>query len=129
MRSLHYELILSRMAGSDERAVYAVLVSHVGAENRITREQLSRKVFGKYNASVDRTVRKHISNMRMNGRLICSDSGGSGGYYLPETIAEVDNLITELESRANRLYEESRMMRRTAIEQFTDNPQIRMSYD
>jgi len=126
MRTLRYEEILLEMAGSDERAVYAVLVSHVGADNRISREQLGRTVLGKYNTTIDRTVRKHISNMRMNGHLICSDSG-SGGYYLPSSRKEVDDMTAELESRAYRLLEESRMMKRAADELFTSTPQMRMT--
>lgn len=125
MRTQIYEQILASMAGSDERAIYAVLVNHVGADNRISKEEIGRTVFGKYNTTVDRTIREHVENMRMNGHLICSDSGAAG-YYLPANLEDVDNIVCELESRARRLFEESRMMKKAAQELFNAAPQMRM---
>lgn len=127
MRTKVYDEILASMSNGDERAIYAMLVNHIGKSNRITKEELARSVYGKYNPTTDRKVRVAISRMRFNGKLICSDSG-SAGYYLPETEAEVNEMIAELSSRCQDMFEQVRQLQRTAYEQFRIDaqPQMRM---
>lgn len=47
-----------------------------------------------------RTLRHHISSLRLSGELILSASGKNGGYFVPATPEEVSAFIAENEKSA-----------------------------
>lgn len=47
-----------------------------------------------------RTLRHHISSLRLSGELILSTTGKHGGYFIPETPEEVTAFIEENEKSA-----------------------------
>lgn len=86
-------------------------------EARITKEELGRYSCGKYNATIDRYIRETVEELRTEGFPIVSDSGHAG-YYFASSLDEIETLTAELESRSKKMLEQSRMMKRRAIELF-----------
>lgn len=75
-----------------------LLEQAIGAENAITKRELCRK------ARLDeRRVRMIIHDLRLEGMIICSNSGGSG-YYTPKGLGEVKRFIYEMEKRGRECY-------------------------
>jgi predicted DNA-binding transcriptional regulator YafY len=67
-----------------------------GRDNKISRQSLSICT-----GLPDRTVRRLISDARMRGIPIVGDP--AGGYYMAETEADVRLLLSELNSRIEKL--------------------------
>ena len=68
----------------------------VGRENKISRRSLTICT-----GLPDRSVRRLISDARMRGVAIVGDP--AGGYYMAETEADVRLLLSELNSRIEKL--------------------------
>jgi predicted DNA-binding transcriptional regulator YafY len=68
----------------------------VGRENKISRKSLAICT-----GLPDRSVRRLISDARMQGIPIVGDP--AGGYYMAETEADVRLLLSELNSRITKL--------------------------
>ena len=68
----------------------------VGRDNKISRKSLVLCT-----GLPDRTVRRLISEARMRGLAIVGDP--TGGYYLAENEGDVRLLLSELNSRINKL--------------------------
>lgn len=81
----------------------------VGRENAVTRQFL-RSVTG----MSDRDVRQDIEIMRQKGIPIMSSSR-TAGYWLAESIDEVESLQKELLHRADELYKTAEALRSVAI--------------
>lgn len=92
-----YDELIQDMDQGLERATLRVLSFHVGADQMISRvdlvEAISRFGFGRDLEPVtfDRKCRIAISALRKAGHLICSSSGGVGGYYLASSREEYED--------------------------------------
>ncbi len=64
----------------------------LGKDNAISRELLRA-----YTDMSDRKIRKIIHELRINGRVICSDSSCKG-YWRPTKRKEVEEFIEQMES-------------------------------
>ena len=107
---------------------------HVGADSRITRDELCRRIFGevymqslKDNPNVsdnlfDRAVRDAISLIR-DDELICSSSSKSG-YWKAKNMEDALGIAYEYESRARAEEDKARKIKRRAAEFF--GPQIEL---
>lgn len=110
--------------------VLAVLDDHRGKANRITRLELVNQIFGSNlstrdnlaNIWIDRQVRESIERLRK--KTVILSSSGSGGYWLPENLKEVETYSAEIVSRARQLEEQSRQLLHLALETF--GPQMRL---
>lgn len=80
--------------------VIAELAHHVGADNGIHVAELVRRISGQQvsNALLERKVRQHITDLRMEGAHICGHP--ASGYYMAETAKELADTCAFMESRA-----------------------------
>ena len=92
-----YDEMIQEMDPGMERATLRVMSQHEGADHMISRvglvEALSLLGFGKDLEPVtfDRKCRIAISALRKAGHLICSSSGGLGGYYMASSREEYED--------------------------------------
>jgi hypothetical protein len=108
-----------------------VMRNCVGQENAISRRELVRRVFGSEaakewsnNNRYDRAVRRAIEAMRET-EFICSSSSASG-YWIASGIEDVEVLAREYVSRARKMEEKARFLRRRGMEKF--GQQIEMEF-
>lgn len=111
-----YERLLLEVTPGLKRDIMRVLVDHIGADNRISREDLIRRamhgssVFAKITDSDDRKLRLAIAELQQEGYPILSDSAEGGRWLaLPD---EIEAYIGELESRIEKLREKILALRR-----------------
>jgi hypothetical protein len=104
-----YEKIRDDLPPGMEREIMLTLAGgYIGSDNRITRQELIRVIFGKIvpkgklqNSTEDRQIRLSIEALQEMGYPVFSDSG-RGGYYLGQA-HEKDAYISELENRLRAL--------------------------
>ena len=123
-----YDEIRAAMPAGLEKTVLHILSGHKGSDNRIARIDLVRQALNIYSddevsETDDRMVREAIANLRHEGHLVCSDSG-AGGYYIAGSYNDVVRMTAELESRAADMLQQSRMLKRKAMEWF--GPQLNL---
>jgi len=123
-----YDEIRAAMPAGLEKTVLHILSGHKGSDNRIARIDLVRQSLNIYSDDDvseidDRKVREAIANLRHEGHLVCSDSG-AGGYYIAGSYNDVVRMTAELESRAADMLQQSRMLKRKAMEWF--GPQLKL---
>lgn len=78
-----------------------------GKENAITTAELMRAC----NLEHRRDLTIQIARERAAGALICSTTSGQGGYYLPESRAEVVEFINSMSNRAKNTFRAVRAAR------------------
>ena len=87
-----------------EEKVYRYLIeNHIGKENLIKNVDL-RKMF---DIKSDKSMRKVIQNIRENKDyylIVGSISGRTGGFYICQTIDEIDDTINNIKHRANQMH-------------------------
>ncbi len=94
------------------------------AHNPIKRPEIVRWLRAEGVQAHERQVREAIKQLRRRGVLILS---GSDGYYMAESLQEVDDFLTrELFARISDLRETADAMKRAAREQFGNAEQVRM---
>lgn len=80
--------------------VIAELACHIGADAGIHVAELVRRICGQTvsNALLERKVRQHITDLRMQGHHICGHP--ASGYYLAANGKELDATCAYLRARA-----------------------------
>ena len=102
--------------------VWAAIQGHVGAANAITRRELIFQVYGVRvpetedlsRNHMDRRIRINIEKLR-KAHLILSQSGDHG-YFIPESLAEVQGYVGEITSRATKMLNQAQKINEMAIE-------------
>ncbi len=95
------------MNGSD---VLEALRKHEGSSSGIRAEDLAREITGDDNPVALRTLRTHITALRMQGVPICGHP--NTGYYLAGSAADITSTCAFLRSRAmTSLLQEARLKR------------------
>ena len=112
-----------------ETQVRAILLSHKGKANRISRWQLVETIFGRDAAAnrsnnnlFDKRIRDAISKWRDHDLIVSSSS--VGGYWLAADMDDVEAIAAEYVSRAREMEEHARNLRKRGAEVF--GPQIPM---
>ncbi len=82
--------------------VFRVLTRHVGIDNRITKDALSRELFGKYTESTDRQLREMFEVLKNEHIPVCSNSKVKG-VWLAANRQERDECFAELQGRINNM--------------------------
>ena len=84
-------------------SVWLIMEFHQGHANRVTREELTTMLFGKYNDNLDRQVRDAIAELvTREFRPIVATSDGAG-YFVARTLNEASHTLAELDSRVAAL--------------------------
>lgn len=90
--------------------IYVYLVNNAkGKENRIK----GKEIIKHFNISGDKTLRKMIQEINADERclsLIGAISGKNGGYFIPSTDEEKQEVINNRRHRANQMLRECHIM-------------------
>ncbi|MFC6645481.1 hypothetical protein ACFQBQ_07750 [Granulicella cerasi] len=97
---------VARPLTDEEGYVLVVLRLHVGKANSIARADLCEQT-----GIADRTVRAIVSDLRLQFALPIGSNRENGGYYLPETLAEVSELTEPMVRQALSLLRSVRSLR------------------
>jgi hypothetical protein len=116
MKTEIYERIIASMPPGLKRDIVR-LISGYSKEDRLTKENIAVYLHMKYTVALDRQIRATVEELRNEGFPIVSDSGHAG-YYFASSLDEIETLTQELESRSKKMLEQSRMMKRRALELF-----------
>jgi hypothetical protein len=76
------------------------------------------------NNPYERRVRQAISEMRKDGKLICSDTKDGGGYWWAASIDDVLTMASSLRERARDLLVTAKQLRAEGVREF--GGQLRM---
>jgi hypothetical protein len=114
-----YSIILASMPpGLEKKVLEWLLIALESGDHTFSREALIVKIFGysvphdKLNTSTeDRQIRTAIKNLIVMGYPVISNSG-EGGYRLEANAEAREAYILEIESRAERLKDKARDLRK-----------------
>ena len=105
--------------------VARLLSSHIGRNQAILGDELTRRLQSQYPRLDQRVVREAIHQLRRDGMLICAAPGASGGYYVASSWSELEEFASrELRSRAMDLLETEKRLLRSAERQFGPQPNL-----
>lgn len=94
-----------------KRKVYDYLMrNHVGKDNMIKNKNIRFYLGLKIG---DKSMRKIVQDINDDTNYItpiCSVSGATGGFYIPETIEEVEETIKNRTRRADEIYKNCKML-------------------
>jgi DNA replication protein DnaD len=123
MTNTIYEDIKARTPEKIHLNIKAVLVYHVGAENALSKEELSIKLFGVHTDTTDRQIRDAIAEMVTEYDELIVTNTRRGGYYYAGTPEEIDENIADLQDRINQLSRRIESLRRARNKVFHKNYQ------
>ena len=86
-----------------EQQIYDYLCSNCIGKDNLIKNRVLRGLFG---IRSDRTLRKVIQNIREDSsykRIIGSESGRKGGFYICDTKEETIETINNIKHRANKM--------------------------
>lgn len=118
-----YENIKASIPNNLHLNIKAVLVYHVGAENAVSKEELSDKLFGTHSSTTDRQIRDAIAEMVTEDDEPIVTNTGRGGYYYAGTPEEIDENIADLQDRIIQLGKRVESLRRARNKVFHKNYQ------
>lgn len=99
----YYDHILATMPPGVEHQVLAVLRSHIGSDNRISLNQLTKLVTGKVTLTTTRHVRLAIETLRRDYGIAVLSESGRPGRWLAATEDERQECLREFKSRLSHL--------------------------
>jgi hypothetical protein len=113
-----YESIKARAPEDIHLNIKAILVFHVGADNAISKEELSRRMFGKYTSSTDRQIRDAVAELVIFFDEPIVTNTVTGGFYYAATADEIDANIADLDARSKQLDARREGLRRARVKRF-----------
>ena len=81
-----------------------------GEEHRISKEELSLKLFGKYHAGTDRKIRMAVSELQTRGELIFTDCDAGSYFYLGDDPEPARRYINQEMHRGNAIIAKARAL-------------------
>ena len=118
MTNTIYEDIKARTPENIHLDIKAILAFHVGADNAITKEQLSLRMFGKYTSSTDRQIRDAVADLVIYFDEPIVTNTTSGGFYFAGTADEIDQNIADNQARVDQLQKRIEELRRARVKRF-----------
>lgn len=98
-----YEEIKARSPETIHLDIKSVLQWHVGIDQSISKEEISKKIFGKYTDSTDRQIRDAVAELVIYFDEHIVTNTVTGGYYYASTTDEIDENIADIQSRIDQL--------------------------
>ncbi len=107
------------------------LMEHIGRQNAIGMAELYELIYGESwenRINDTRGIRKLITELRNEGRPICSISNrNGGGYYLAAAGSELENYLQANERRALRVLARNSRIKKIALPEYLG--QVRLSLE
>jgi len=103
MTSKIYEEIKARTPETIHLDIKNVLQWHIGADNSISKEEISNKIFGKYTDSTDRQIRDAVAELVIYFDEHIVTNTTTGGYYYASNEDEINQNIADIQSRIDQL--------------------------
>ena len=103
MTSKIYEEIKARTPETIHLDIKNVLQWHIGADNSISKEEISKKIFGKYTDSTDRQIRDAVAELVIFFDEHIVTNTTTGGFYYASSTDEIDQNISDIQSRIDQL--------------------------
>ena len=105
--------------------VLTALSRHIGADQGISVERLSWRVYGAGASQRDqRAIRRAVEELRREGHHVCADP--ARGYYLAATDAELDDTCRFLYNRAMTSLTQVAAMKRVSLPDLAGQLRIRL---
>lgn len=99
-----------------EKLIYDYLVLNcIGYDNRIK----ARTLMKKFNIKDNKTFRSYIQNIRQDEdceRIVGSEAGNNGGYWIINSKEEFDNTVYHLYARAVEMQKTCKILRKKGKE-------------
>lgn len=118
MTSKIYDSIKSRTPEDIHLDIKSILVFHVGADNAISKEDLSRRMFKKYTTSTDRQIRDAVAELVIYFDEPIVTNTVTGGFYYAGTADEIDENIADNQARIDQLKLRIDGLRRARVKRF-----------
>ena len=115
-----YESIKARAPEDIHLNIKAILVFHVGADNAISKEDLSRRMFKKYTSSTDRQIRDAVAELVVYFDEPIVTNTVTGGFYYAAAAEEIDANIADCLARAEQSKLRAEGLRRARVKRFPD---------
>lgn len=106
-----YQKIVNSITTYDERKCSRIMLEHIGYENRITLEELTRSLFGAMTANNERKTRLILETLVSHYRLPVCATSGIAGRWLAANREEIESTARDLESRIPDIQERARALR------------------
>ena len=103
MTSKIYESIKSRTPEDIHLNIKNILQRHIGADNFITKEEISNTLFGRYTDTYDRQIRDAVAELVIFFDEHIVTNTVTGGYYYAANADEIDCNIADLSKRKSEL--------------------------
>jgi FMN phosphatase YigB (HAD superfamily) len=107
------------------------LMEHIGRQNAIGMAELYELIYGESwenRINDTRGIRKLITELRNEGRPVCSISNrNGGGYYLAAAGSELENYLQANERRALRVLARNSRIKKIALPEYLG--QVRLSLE
>ncbi len=98
-----YESIKERTPETIHLDIKNILIWHVGADNAVTKEEISNQIFGKYTDTTDRQIRDAVAELVIFWDKHIVTNTNTGGYYYASSADEIDQNIADIQSRIDQL--------------------------
>lgn len=121
MTNAVYEELKSKVDEKFMLDVRSQITGHMGADNAITKEDISVNLFGKYNSSRDREIRDAVLLLVAVWDEHIVTNTTTGGFYYAANEDEIDQNIADMESRKNKLDARIEGLRRARVREFYKN--------
>lgn len=120
MTSKVYKSIKNKTTEDIYKDIRGILSFHVGAENSITKQELSQKIFGRYTTSTDRQIRDAVADLVVIHDEPIVTNTVTGGFYYAGTPDEIDENIADNLARIDQLKLRVEGLRRARVKRFPD---------
>jgi hypothetical protein len=118
MTSKVYDSIKAKIPEDIHLNIKSILVFHVGADNAISKEDLSRRMFKKYTSSTDRQIRDAVAELVIYFDEPIVTNTVTGGFYYAGTPDEIDENIADNQARIDQLKLRVDGLKRARVKRF-----------
>jgi hypothetical protein len=86
-----------------EKDVYCIVRFIIGKKHAVSKEFIALTILQKYTPTTDRMIREAVETLHeVHGIPVCTNSG-TKGYYMPANRDELNEYLSEVASRRDRL--------------------------
>ena len=110
--------------------LYMVMMQHVGPDKKIGMGELYQEVIGEpwgHRINDTKLIRKLVTEMRLEGQPIMSDTSASnGGYWIAASASEVNSWCNSSKSRALAILQRISSIKKISLSEFLGQMQLEL---